>query len=134
MSNPRTAGQRPSARRVHTRTSTQKAKDQLEAGIRLTRGDQVYELRIGDVDAASARRLRATTGYGPLSLMQAIVNDPDVDMVAAWIWLCDIVAGRDTELEDIEVSYADIFDDRFDVDQAEPRSEADGGVSLDPEA
>lgn len=103
---------------MHTRKSSQKAADALDAGARLKIDDVWYEARVGDVTAPIARELRAATGGGFMKLMASIGEDPDVDNISAFVWVARRIKGEQVALEDVEVTYADLLGEGFEVAEA----------------
>ena len=98
---------RPSAARKETRKTKESRQAILEQGIRLTVADAVYEVRLGDVDAATERRFRRAYGAPVMGLMEEFSNAPGLDTFAGLIWLSRILKGEDVELDDVEFTYAD---------------------------
>lgn len=118
---------RPNLNRKVTRTSEAKRESALEQGLRLTIDGQTYEVRLGDVTARIARELRAATGHGVNGLINAVAADPDVDLIAEFVWLARRIRGEHVDLDDVEVSYADMLADGFDVSLPGEAAEGDDG-------
>lgn len=123
---------RPTIARKVTRKSEQNRQEVMDAGVRFTIPDDgTYEVRYGDITPALAREIRRETGYSFQQLMQNIVNDADLDVVATVVWISRHIQGEDVELDSIELNYATLLDDGFKVAPAEPEA-TDGAAS--PEA
>lgn len=102
----------------------------LSQGYRLTIEGQVYEAQLGDVTPVIARELRKHTGYGFLGLMRAMATDADVDLVSAAVWVARRIADDPVDFTEVEVSYAQMLGDDFEVAVAE----SDKVDPPDPEA
>jgi hypothetical protein len=119
--------QRPSAARKVTRTSEANRENALDQGLRITLDGEVFEVRVGDITSTLARELRGHVGFGPMQLIRHCAVDPDVDLLSAFVWLARRISGEFVRFEDVEVSYAQLLSDGFDV--ATP-----GDAEPDPEA
>lgn len=106
---------RPAVGGKVTRKTEEKRRGALEEGIRLVIEGEPYEVRLGDVSARLARELRRETGHGVYGLLRAVASEPDVDVVAEFVWLARRIRGEQVDLDDVEVSYADLLGDGFDV-------------------
>lgn len=100
---------RPPARKV-TANSEKRRQDGLDSGVQITFEGQHYSVRIGDLTAPIARRLRREAGCSFNSLMQELASDPDIDSVAAVIWLSRVTKGEDVDLDDVLVDYSQLDD------------------------
>lgn len=109
---------RPSLAKAHTNRTEKARQDALNSGLRVTIEGAVYEARLGDVTSAIARELRRETGMGFLQLIDAIRTGADVDVLSAFVWVSRRIAGEIIPLDMVEVSYAAILADGFDVDVA----------------
>lgn len=114
-----TDASRPSLTPKHSQSSEKKRNDALDAGIRMTLDGQAYEARMGDMTASLARELRAGTGMSFMTLMSTLGDDPDLDVVAAFIWLSRRIRGEQVELNDVIVDYASILSG-LEVEVAKP--------------
>lgn len=123
MSNTR----RPAAAPKVTTSSEKNRENALDQGLRITLDDEAFEVRVGDITSALARDLRAHVGFGPMQLIRQCAVDPDVDLLSAFVWLARRIGGELVRFEDVEVTYAQLLSDGFDV--ATP-----GEVEPDPEA
>lgn len=124
MSNTRTTSP---ARKV-TRKTEEKRDSANDSGLTITVGGESYTVHFGDVTPQIARQLRAETGLGFMALLAEISKAPEVDVVAAFIWVAKLVNGERVPLKSIDVAYEDIFDDDFDV------ADADADEVTGPEA
>lgn len=118
---------RPSTARKVTRSSEASREDALDQGLRITMEGEVFEVRVGDITSAMAREVRANLGFGPMQLIRQCAIDPDVDLLSAFVWLARRISGELVRFSDVEVTYAQLLSDGFDVDV--PASE-----DPDPEA
>ena len=74
-------------------------------------------VRFGDVTPDIARQLRQNTGMGFMQII-AIAVSPDVDLLAAFIWVSRLIDGERIPLNKIEVDYNAVFADDFDISDA----------------
>lgn len=118
---------RPKVERRDTRKTTAKADAELDRGIALEFKGKTYEVRVGDVPPGIARELRQQTGYGFLQLFAAMATTPDLDLIAAWIWLARRIDGENVDLSEVdaEISYASIAVD-LEVHEVEGPGEPTG--------
>lgn len=119
--------QRPTTARKVTRTTEANREDALDQGLRITLEGEVHEVRVGDITSSMARELRAHTGFGPMQLIRQCAVDPDVDLLSAFVWLARRINGEPVRFEEVEVTYAQLLSDGFDVTTP-------GDVEPDPEA
>lgn len=121
---------RPSTTPRETRKTIEKADANLEAGMVVTFEGDDYEVRVGDMTPALTRELRRATGFSFMQLLAQMAVNPDVDSVAAWVWLAKRVDGETVALSEIDerVTYASIqADDDFiakEVEVGDTRPEA----------
>ncbi len=78
---------RPALQRQHTRTSEKKRNDDLDLGITVKVDGREYTVRQGDLTSMDTMALRRETGFSFRSLLVAFNADPDIDLVAALVWL-----------------------------------------------
>lgn len=107
--------QRPSTARKVTRTTEKNREAALDMGLRVTMEGEVYEVRVGDVTSSMARELRSRLGFGPMQLIKATAIDPDIDLLSAFVWLARRIKGEMVSFDSVEVSYAQLLADGFDV-------------------
>ena len=118
---------RPTTARKVTRTTEENREDALDQGLRISLEDEVFEVRVGDITPAMARELRSKVGFGPMQLIRQCAADPDVDLLSAFVWLARRIAGELVRFEEVEVTYAQLLSDGFDITTP-------GDVEPDPEA
>jgi hypothetical protein len=106
---------RPTTARKVTRSTEANREDALDQGLRITLEDEVFEVRVGDITPAMARDLRGKVGFGPMQLIRQCAVDPDVDLLSAFVWLARRIAGELVRFEDVEVTYAQLLSDGFDI-------------------
>ena len=82
------------ATRQHTRTTEAKRNAELDQGIRIDLDGQVYEVRAGDLTALDTGALRRATGLSFLGLLEALGTSPDIDLIAAVVWLSRRLKGE----------------------------------------
>lgn len=97
------APERPSLAPKHTRKTEAKRSDAMDEGIRIGLGDEVYEVRIGDLNALSERALRRQYGCSFTAMTQEFEADPGLDSIAAVVWLSRYINGE-TDLSYDEVA------------------------------
>lgn len=121
---------RPTTARKVTRSSETKRKSALDEGVRISVGDSVYEVRIGDINALHSRALREQAGMSFTRLMDLMNTDPDLDVIAAVVWLARRMKGEGS------LAYDDVAAEiGFDfLEQAEITETATEKVGDDPEA
>ena len=92
-----------------------KAKDKEQVSIQVKVAGTIYSLQANDVRPLDVAALRRATGFSFMGLMKAAETDPDIDVVAAIVWLSrrtngertlayETVAGEfdyDTEIEQV---------------------------------
>lgn len=103
------------------------------AGKRAKAARQVYKvtidgtdhfLRMGEVTAIETGELRRQTGFGLRHLGYALLSDPDIDIVAAVVWLCRRQAGeRGLALD--TVAGAITYDTEIDIDVVDEKAAAE---------
>lgn len=109
------ANARPPLDRQVTRQSKEKVASQLDQGIRMTIDEETYDVRVGDVTPEIARELRTHTGKSFMWLMNTLTDDPDVDILSAFVWVARQIRGDDVAFHDVSVSYATFLSDGFDL-------------------
>lgn len=115
---------RPSLDRTHTKTSEKARKETLDTGLRITVDGRTYEARLGEVTPPIARNLRRETGMGFMDLLAAMQRSPDIDLIAAFVWVARMIRGEFLPIEVVEadIDYSTLLADGFDVDVAGPES------------
>lgn len=122
---------RPPLAPRHTRKTEERADAALEQGICINYDSTPYTVRVGDVSPRLARELRRETGYSFNRLFELLEEDPDVDLIAAFIWLARRVAGEQVTLDEVEaaIGYQGVLAEGFDLSVAGAAEAGD-----DPEA
>ena len=115
--------QRPSLQRKHTRKSEEQRTAALDVGVKIALDGEEYVVKVGDVTSQLARRFRREVGHSFRHAMDEMSTDPDIDSVAAVVWLARLIRGEDVELDDVAIGYSDL--DRIDMAQSGPEDEAD---------
>jgi len=119
---------RPTLTKRTTRASEQARKAELDAGIAVMVDGVRYQVRMGDLSSMDAANLRRETGFSFRGLMTAAAKDPDIDIVAAIVWLARRLDGEallDFETVAREIGYdadvdlADTEDDDLGADPPE---------------
>ena len=103
---------RPTTARKTTRKVTEKRDSMLDEGLRLTIEGEDYTIRAGDLNALDARELRKQVGMTFVELIQGFGTHPDIDLVAAVVWLARRIKGDRTLTYDAvaEAMGYDVFD------------------------
>lgn len=119
--------QRPSIQRKHTRKTDANRTAALDAGMVVTVDGEKYEVRVGDVTPAIAREVRRNFGMGVQSLLREMARDPDLDVLAGFMWIARLIRGEQVDLEEVEenLDYSALTDEDFSAAIAEPESEGD---------
>lgn len=117
---------RPNLQRQHTRTTKQRKTSELDLGLTLRVDGVEYTVRQGDLNSLDVAALRRETGMSFRALMGTFAADPDVDLVAAFVWLARRIKGE-RQLEYAEVAEEIGYD--LDLDVIEETEE-----ESDPEA
>ncbi|NUO35888.1 MAG: hypothetical protein HOQ45_02400 [Nocardioidaceae bacterium] len=112
---------RPSLQRKHTRSTETKRTEALDEGLRITIGEDVYEVRVGDLNALHERALRRQYGSPFADLMEEFETKPGLDSVAAVVWLARFMAGEtDLTYEQVAVDVDLEFAEAMALDSADP--------------
>lgn len=114
--------QRPSIARKHTRKSDESQQKALDEGMRITLSDDVYEVRLGDITPSIAREVRREFGMGPQRFLATMAADPDVDLLAGFMWLARRIRGEYVELEAVmeDVGYKTLLENDIEFGSPEP--------------
>lgn len=122
---------RPSTARKVTRKTEAKRDASLDEGLKIAIDGTEYEVRRGDLTALDSRELRRQVGMSFVAVIRECGTDPDIDLIAAVVWLARRVKGE------IHLTYNDVaaemgYDvlDTIEFGEAGPE-EAD---AADPEA
>ena len=102
---------RPSLVKQHTRASEAKRDAANDLGIQIKVDGVEYTVREGDLTSLDIMALRRETGQSFVGLMQAFMSSPDIDLIAALVWLSRRIDGE------VMLSYAEVATDiGYDVD------------------
>lgn len=128
-----TAPARPSLTPKVTKGTEGKRSDVLNFGIAMTLptedGTEEFSLRLGELTSPIARDLRANYGGSFEMLVAELLAVPGIDTIATFVWLCRRVRGDVVDLDDVLVSYEQMFSDDFQVTATGPEE-----LSGSPEA
>jgi hypothetical protein len=118
-----TTARRPSAARRNTKATEKQRDAEMDLGIKILVDGTEYTVRQGDLTSLDTMSLRRETGMSFAGLMAAFQKDPDIDLVAALVWLSRRIDGE------MMLSYADVAGEiGYDVDidvVGEPEPETD---------
>ena len=119
---------RPSmARRVTPRDRQRKHSELAGPSLAITVDGVTYAIREGDLSASDVSALRREIGMSFRAVLKAATTDPDIDVIAAIVWLA-----RRAEGENL-LSFSEVADEiGYDVDVQVVGDEAE--VSDSPEA
>lgn len=85
---------RPSLAKRQTRASAKARQDEMDLGLSVQVDGTTYTVRQGDMTSIDVMHLRRETGYSFRGLMVAAARDPDIDVIAALVWLARRQAGE----------------------------------------
>lgn len=71
-----------------------KRTEALDEGLTITVDGTAYTVVQGDLTSLDTMALRRETGYSFRRLLEAFRDDPDVDLIAALVWLSRRVQGE----------------------------------------
>lgn len=95
---------RPSlARRVTPKDRQKRAEAVAGEGVAITVDGVKYVVREGDLSAADVAAMRREVGLSFMGVLKAAKADPDVDIIAAVVWLARRVEGE-RDLTFVEVA------------------------------
>jgi hypothetical protein len=114
---------RPALQRTHTRKTEDARKAALDEGVKITYDGEDFVVKVGDVTAQIARRFRREVGVSFQKVIEELSSDPDIDSIAALVWLARLLRGDDTTLDDVAISYSDL--DQIEVAETTPEDESD---------
>jgi len=91
----------PPARRKPSRPSTD------SPGLQIDLDGQTYIVRQADLTPRDVAALRKATGMSWVGLAKALQADPDIDLIAALVWLARRTKGQDADYDSVldELSY-----------------------------
>lgn len=120
---------RPTLAPKQTRASAAKKKAAMDSGISITIDERTYVVREGDITALDSRALRQEVGMTFPKIIAAMQDDPDLDLVAALVWLARRLEGeRNLAFDDVasELNYSHVEDLKIgnaadeEVDESDP--------------
>lgn len=114
------ASSRPSLERRDTRKSKQARKDGMDLGVSIRLDGTTYTVTQGEMTGQLVMHLRRETGYSFRGLLVAAAKDPDIDVIAALVWLARRQAGE------LLLSFEEVAEEigyDVDVDLVEPEAD-----------
>lgn len=114
------SGNRPSLERRDTRKSKKARQDELDMGVSVNVDGTVYTVTQGEMTSQLVMHLRRETGYSFRGLLVAAAKDPDIDVVAALVWLARRQSGE------LLLSFDEVAEDigyDSDIDLVEPEAD-----------
>lgn len=73
-----------------------------DVGLKAVVAGKTYEFHFGEMSARDVSALRQQTGYSGLQLLNMLLAAPDVDVVAAVVWMARRLAGeRDLTFDEV---------------------------------
>lgn len=97
-------------------------KKALDQGIKVTWNGVDYAVCLGDLSSLDTQALRREVGLSFLGIIKALNADPDIDLIAAIIWLRRRINGE------VTLSYNEVagqIDYNTDIDIAEHEADPD---------
>lgn len=113
--------QRPSLAPKHTTKTEKKREEANDEGVAVIVDGTRYVVREADMTSLDASALRREVGLSWIGLVQALAASPDIDLVAALVWLARRQAGEQM-LPFTAVASQINYDTDVDVEVAEPES------------
>lgn len=117
---------RPSTARKVTRKTEGKRDEALNEGVSISWDGKVYTVRAGDLTGLDSAALRRECGYSFAGLLKALNKDPDIDLIAALVWLSRRIDGEKLLAYD-DVAAEIGYDSDVEVVDAEPEDESPEG-------
>lgn len=120
-----TTDSRPTAARKQTRTTKAKQDAAFDVGLAITDDDGTrLQVRLRHVKGVHDAALVAAVGLDFMGLHDALNKRKGLDLLAALLWFCRLVNGRDSE------SYEEIlnrfgYEDVLALDPGDPKPEDD---------
>lgn len=100
-----TTNTRPAPGRRISKASEAKRNAALDLGLTISVEGRRYTVRQGDLSSLDTMALRRETGYSFMGLLKAFQTDPDIDLIAALVWLSRRIDGE------IVLTYAEVAAD-----------------------
>lgn len=114
---------RPNLARKVTPKSEANREDALDQGVRMVVDGTEYVVRIGEMTAPIAREFRRNFGASFNALRDELAGDPDLDSIAAFMWLAKRIEGETLDFDEVTVTYTQMLEG-FEITTAGP-SEVD---------
>ncbi len=94
------------------RTAGSKPKADQSPGMQIEFDGQTYVVRQSDMTGQDARALRQEVGMSFAGLLKQMQADPDIDLIAAFIWLARRIKGDTVTYDSIldSISYESAID------------------------
>jgi hypothetical protein len=107
------------------RTAGAKAKD-TSPGMQIEFDGQTYVVRQSDMTGQDTRALRQEVGLSFAGLLKQMQTDPDIDLIAAFIWLARRIKGDTVTYDSIldSIGYESEIDVKLE-DKRKPPAEDD---------
>ena len=113
---------RPSVQRKHSKASEAKREENLNLGVVIRVDGVEYVVREGDLTAIDTMALRKETGFSFVDLLLNLGKHPDIDLIAALVWLARRIKGERGIPYDVVASQIN-YDSDIDIVQDEPGPE-----------
>jgi len=116
--------QRPTIAKKHTNSSEAKRKKELDESFAIRVDGKDYVLTPSDLTGVHEMRIRRETGHTVTTLVRAISVTPGIDLVAMFMWACDLSQGKPADLmETLEgISYASEVEVLEETEPASPKA------------
>lgn len=115
---------RPPLQRKHTRKTEESRQAALDTGLRIVADGEVYEVRLGDITPSIAREVRREFNMGPQRFLATMAADPDVDLLAGFMWLARRIRGEYADLETVmeDVGYNTMLQEGIEFEPIAPEN------------
>ena len=99
-----------------------KKKNTADVVVSLTVDGNTYEIRPSEIDGRLAMQIRRATGASLRSLLEIAGDDPDIDVIAALVWVARRQSGEDVEFDDVAatITYGSEIEAMEQVEDADP--------------
>lgn len=111
---------RPNLARKVTPKSEANRESALDQGVRMVVDGVEYVVRLGDMTSPIAREFRRNYGASFNALQEELGGDPDLDSIAAFMWLAKRLAGEVLDFDEVTVSYGQMLSEGFEITVAGP--------------
>lgn len=78
---------RPSLAKRQTRATDKARQEAMDLGVSIVVDGKTYTVRQGEMTSQDVMHLRRETGFSFRGLMVSTSRDPDIDVIAALVWL-----------------------------------------------